>query len=91
MREAKDEQIPELERTALGVWNCGTRMKRGRKEYSRISRSIRLMAVLNFVRRTSADEGYVILENDDMLHEGRGLLPIKWIASKLQNRRESQV
>lgn len=49
------------------------------------------MAVLNFVRRTSADEGYVILENDDMLHEGRGLLPIKWIASKLQNRRESQV
>lgn len=60
MREAKDEQIPELERTALGVWNCGTRMKRGRKEYSRISRSIRLMAVLDFVRRTSADEGHVI-------------------------------
>ena len=27
MREAKDEQIPELERSALGVWNCGTRMK----------------------------------------------------------------
>ena len=49
------------------------------------------MTVFDFVRRTSADEGHVIQEDDDMLHEGRGLLPIKWIASKLQNRRESQV
>lgn len=91
MYEEKDEQIPELERTALGAWNCGTRMKRGMKEYSRRSRSICLMVAFDFVRRASADEGHVIQEDDDMLHEGRGLLPISWGAPALQNRRESQV